>query len=162
MKFIQIDRIIIYNILWYIHVCRHSVMVVASMRYPAHREHTMCGFKSRMQMERGWKHNRSSIMIHIEIWVKFQDFWRTFSSPSSEAIKTTESMFCVYTDQSLCLRVLFWTSMSELVATCRDSLGCGRLSLSKVVQCTCSNLPVHMVGTKMAVALDDLRSELWM
>ena len=68
-------------------------------------------------------------------------------SPSSDAIKTSELMFWVYTNQSLCPRLLPRTSVSELVATCSDFLGHGRPSSSKVVQCACSKPLIHVVPT---------------
>ena len=68
-------------------------------------------------------------------------------STSSDAIQTNELMFRVYTDPSLCPRLLPRTSVSELVATCSDFLGNGRPSSSEVVQCACSKPPVYVVAT---------------
>ena len=56
-------------------------------------------------------------------------------------------MFRVYTDPSPCPRLLPWTSVSDLVATCSDFLGHGRPSSSEVVQCACSKPPVYVVAT---------------
>ena len=70
------------------------------------------------------------------------------TSPSSDAIKTSELMFRVYTDPSPCPRLLSRTSVSELVATCSDFLGHGRPSSSEVMKRACSKLPVHVVATK--------------
>ena len=68
-------------------------------------------------------------------------------SPSSDAIKTSELMFRVYTGPSP--RFLSRTSVSELVATCSDFLGRGRLSTSKVMKWACSKPPVHVVAAKL-------------
>ena len=67
--------------------------------------------------------------------------------PSLDAIKTSELMFHVCSDPSLCLRFLSQTSVSELATSCRDYLWRGRPSLSKVVQYACSNLPIQVVAT---------------
>ena len=56
-------------------------------------------------------------------------------------------MFRVYTDPSPNPRLLPWTSVSELIATCSDLLGHGRPSSSEVVQCACSKPPLHVVAT---------------
>ena len=85
-------------------------------------------------------------------------------SMSSDAIKTSELMFRVYTDDwsiSPCPSFLSRMSAFELVATCSDFLGCP--SSSEVVQYACSKLPVHGVATLQATnmgrASDDLGSE---
>ena len=73
--------------------------------------------------------------------------------PSSDEIKTSELTFRVNTYPSLCPRFLSRTSVSELVATCNNFLGCKRLNSSQVVQCACSKPPVRLV--------DDCRPPKW-
>ena len=69
-------------------------------------------------------------------------------SPSSDAIKTIELIFRVYTDPSPSPRFLSRTSVSELVATYSNFLGGGRPSTSEVMKRACSKLPVHVFATK--------------
>ena len=72
-------------------------------------------------------------------------------SPNLYAIETLELMFGVYTDPSLSLRFLSWTSVSELDATCSDFLRHGRPSTSGVMKRACSKAPVHVVATKFGL-----------
>ena len=71
-------------------------------------------------------------------------------SPSSDAIKISESMFRVYTYPSPCPRFVSHMSVSELVAPCGDFVGRGRPSSSEVVQYACSKPPVHVVAAVWA------------
>ena len=74
--------------------------------------------------------------------------WSEDPSPSSDAIKTIELIFHVYTDPSPSPRFLSRTSMSELVATCSNFLGRGHPSKSEVMKSACSKPPVQVFATK--------------
>ena len=41
------------KIIKYLHVCKHSVIVVASIKYPAHNEQTICGLTSLIRIFSG-------------------------------------------------------------------------------------------------------------
>ena len=50
-------------LLYNLQVWRHSIIVVASMKYPAHREQTICGFISKIFIFKGWKKNKGRMIF---------------------------------------------------------------------------------------------------
>ena len=88
----------------------------------------------------------------VDWWVAFGDRANVFQQH-----QTRELMASVYTDPSPSR-----PSVSELVATCSDSLRRRRPSSSKVVWCACPKPPVHVVATAGYQNGHDLGSELQM